>query len=215
MAELRKEWTCSECEVRCFKATKEPFPRPDGWVGDRCLSCSRLVETPIESARRQVLEGKSNSRIMVKGITAATLNQMRVEAIEAGDLKPDAGKPGKSAEPDESAVAAVEEALREDPTQANGAVAKRLGVKSALVKEARDRLGLRPAQELAKEREYEEMRPVLADNPDVSNGEMGKRLGCSGQRVKKVRERLGLPQPVVKKGPQPGWKLRSNVGSNR
>lgn len=203
--------------MRVYNACGDAIPAPGGWVEDRCMTCSRDTETPIESARRQVLEGKKNGRIMVKGVTATTLNRIRAEATEAGDLQPDAAEQERRERADRQeaeTLAAIEEALRADPAQTNGALTKRFGAGQGVVAEARERLGLRTAGEYQREREAEEMRQVLTENPGVSNHEMGKRLGCSGQRIKKIRDQLGLPQPVVRCGPKPGWQHRSNVGSN-
>lgn len=199
MPELRPEWTCSECAVRCYRATGEPFPRPVGWVGDRCVPCSRDNETPIESARRQVLEGKKNSRIMVKGIDAATLNQMRAEAIEAGDLDPEAvarkpkpkPDPDRIKEDDRPKVPGVEAALKDDPARTNQAVGDELGVRTQTVAATRRLLGLPDAITAGKERRGEEIRQALRDHPGLSDAEIGRRLGLAKNTIGAVRRKLG------------------------
>lgn len=210
-AELRSEWACDECAVRCYKATGEPFPRPAGWVGDRCVACSRDNETPIEAARRQVLEGRVNSRIMVKGVTAATLNQMRAEAIEAGDLDPDAvAKPKQDRDPDrirradEEKVPAVEEALQADPARTNGALAEELGVKVKTVAVARKRLGVPDAISAQKQENDARIEQALREHPDFTDDQIAERVGLGKGAVGARRRKLGIP----------GKKPHSSVGSS-
>lgn len=193
MPELRPEWICDECGVRCYKMTGEPFPAPEGWVRDRCMTCARDQETPIESARRQVLEGKKNSRIMVKGVKAATLDQIRAEAIEAGDLDPDAAKskpdPNAINEADRAKVPAVEEALKADPSRTNQALGGELGVRTKTVATVRKRLGLPDANTAAKQKRGEEIRQALRDHPDLSDAEIGRLLGLAKNTVGAARRK--------------------------
>jgi hypothetical protein len=210
MPELRPEWVCEECAVRCYKATGEPFPRPTGWKGDRCMTCSQDSETPLDSARRQVLEGKVNSRIMVRGVKGKTLDQMREEAIEAGELDPDAvRKPKQVRDPDrirrvdEAMVPAVEEALRADPARTNSALAEEFGVNAKTVAITRKRLGVPDAINAQKQANDARIEQELREHPDLNDHEIAERLGMAKGTIGGRRRKLGIP----------GKKPHSTVGS--
>jgi hypothetical protein len=217
MPELRPEWVCSGCGMRCYRMTGEPFPPPTGWdrTDDRCLACAKQDESAEDTedrARRLVLDGKKTNEIArsCQGVTKAWINDLRDELVETGDLDPATAQRASNPRPhrdsdrikraDEAKVPAVEEALRADPSKSNPTLADELGVNTKTVAVARKRLDLPSAQKAAQERRFEEIRQAFHDHPDLSDEGIGDLLGLAGNTVGSARRKLGIP--AKKAGPK-------------
>jgi hypothetical protein len=216
--ELRTEWICSGCDVHCFKEDRDPFPAPGGWDldADLCKVCSREAETPIDKARRLVLAGKSNGNIKIKGLSAAMLNKLRTEAIEAGDLPPEAVKnnsgphlgTGYVSPKTEVKMPFVEDTLRDEPWVSDSTIAMQKGVSAKIVKLTRERLGVLRHPAATAERNRKHVDEAYRQNPDATERDVADLLNLSQGTVRKARKALGLPSR------KPGPKRTATIGSN-
>jgi hypothetical protein len=183
-AELRSDWVCEDCSVRCYKMGGEPFPRPEGWVGDRCLRCARADEEPHDKARRMLKEGRAPSRVCVKGVSKRWMKECQEELIEAGELDPDkikkvtpADKPKPKPKPKAPPTGPrkqplAESLLREDPELSNKEIASRVGVHKGTVGKARRRLGIEDSRALRRAA----ARRVIEASPGLTDYEVKARL---------------------------------------
>lgn len=213
MAELRPEWACTECTVRCFKATGEPFPAPTGWdeTADRCLSCAKRNEDPEDAedrARRMVLEGKKTNEIArsCRGTTKKRVNEMRNELIASGDLDPStvqkSAKPKKEKPPPKPRTpdpkrAAAEELLRTTPAMSNKEIADLTGATFRVVGQWRRKLGIATSDTTRRA----EAKTLMAADPTLCNVEVQERMRypVSAPVVRKVRLESGVGPLTTKR----------------
>jgi hypothetical protein len=178
-AELRRDWICTDCAVRVYNACKDMIPRPDGWIGDRCLRCARADEEPHDKARRLLAEGKAPSRVCVKGVSKKWMRECQAELIEAGELDPEqikkrtpSDKPKKPPSELPEKRRQAEALLKEDPELSNKEIASRVGVHKGTVAKARKRLGIEDSRAIRRAA----ARAVIEADPGLSDKEVKARL---------------------------------------
>jgi hypothetical protein len=193
-AELRAVWFCEDCKVRCYKMGGEAFPRPEGWVGDKCLRCAREDEEPHDKARRLLAEGKAPSRVCVKGVSKKWMRETQQELIEAGELDPERverqTRTSKPKSPDEAPEKQqqAEAVLKEDPELSNQEIARRASVAKGTVAKARARMGLPDYKVLRRAK----VKALIEAEPSLKYAEVRDRTGRPVTRkvLREVREEL-------------------------
>jgi hypothetical protein len=205
-AELRVVWFCEDCKVRCYKMGGEPFPRPEGWIGDRCLRCARADEEPHDKARRLLAEGKAPSRVCVKGVSKKWMRECQAELIEAGELDPEkirkqtpSDKPAKPKQPKPQGDGLPEKQqqaealLREDPELSNKEIGIRVGVHKGTVGKARRRLGIADSRALRRAA----AKAVIEADPGLSDAQIKARLKrpITGPVIRELRAEVAGDQP--------------------
>jgi hypothetical protein len=197
MLELRASWICEACGVRCYKATGEPFPRPEGWAGDRCVSCTREVEGPEDRARRLLLDGAIVNRVhkLCRPMSKREVTAIRDELIASGELSPDEAtapkpKPKKPKQPQgptekQQRAGAV---LREDPESSNKEIATCVGVHKGTVAKVRKRLGIGDSRALRRAA----VKRLLDAEPTLTEAQVKARLRhpVTGPVIREVRAEL-------------------------
>lgn len=200
-AELRPEWVCGGCGVRCYKATGEPFPRPEGWAGDLCTACARKVEEPEERARRLLLDGAIANRVhkLCRPMSMREVSALRDELIESGELSldeptaPKGPKPSPKPKPPPrqgptEKQQRAEAVLREDPELSNKEVGARVGVHKGTVAKVRKRLGIGDSRALRRAA----VKRLLDAEPTLTDPEVKARLKhpVTGPVIREVRAEL-------------------------
>jgi hypothetical protein len=193
-AERHTEWVCEDCAVRCYKMGGEAFPRPEGWIGNKCVRCARDDEDPHDKARRMLKEGTAPSRVCVKGVSKKWMRETQQGLVEAGEL--DAAKVKKPAvtevSPEKKQLA--EAVLREDPELSDTEVGKRVGVSNGPVARARKRMGLPHFKVLRRET----AKALVEAEPDLPGTKVVARLNnrVSRRTVREIREELNATPPA-------------------
>jgi hypothetical protein len=201
-AELRRAWVCEDCEVRCYNACHDEIPRPEGWVGDRCLRCARADEDPHDKARRLLAEGKSPGRVCVRGVSKKWMRETQQELIEAGELDPERlkeKKPAKRPKPKPQGDGLPEKQrkaealLKEDPELSNKEIGIRVGVHKGTVAKARKRLGIADSRALRRAA----AKAVIEADPGLTDAQTKARLKrpVTGPVIRELRAEVAGSQP--------------------
>jgi hypothetical protein len=188
--------------MRCYRVTGEPFPRPEGWVGDACFACQGGGGTPVEQARRLLKENLAPDSVAasVKEFSEAQAKQLHARMVEAGEIDPTARpkpKPKRPKKPptirkeDSPRVPDVEAQLRDDPTRSDPVIAEAVDVHRQTVMAVRQKTGTPPYLEARRLRTAE----VLRENPGLSDDQIARRFVGTGSMayVGKVRTEVGIP----------------------
>jgi hypothetical protein len=204
MPELRPEWLCTACGVRCYKATGEPFPAPEGWDHhrDRCISCAS-IEDPEAEARALLMKGVRPKKVqsLLPTLRPNFANALRDELIEAGDLDPelraDKSKEARPKEeprepspppPPNERHQRVKEVLAEDPERTDHEIAAIVGgISRNLVGGIRRKLGVKNYRLLRREAATR-----LLEAEPITNAEAKRRLKHppSGPVLSEIRREL-------------------------
>jgi hypothetical protein len=213
MPDLRSEWTCDGCGMRCYRMTGEPFPRPEGWAGDRCVSCTREVEEPEVRARRLLLDGAIVNRVykLCRPMSMREVSAVRNGLIESGELSPDAPTAPKEPKPDRKPKppkprpqppkapdpkrVEAERLMREDPRTSNKEIGDSIEANRRVVGAWRRKLGL-PTSESARRAEATAL--ITAD-PTLRNAEVKARMRhpVSAPIIRQIRSELGIAPPAL------------------
>jgi hypothetical protein len=159
-----------------------------------------------------VLEGKKTNEIArsCKGTTKKRVNEMRHQAIEAGELDPSTVQkpakpkkekpPPKPRTPDSKRIAA-EKLIRDDPEVCDKEIAAAVGMSKGAVGGWRRAMGVPNSRQARRDR----LAALLRAEPGLSTAEVKHRLPHppSSPVIGAVRHELGVPAPA-----------RSTVGSD-
>ena len=128
---LRPHWTCVGCDVIVYHADGGMLPMPNGWHDGLCIKCQREAarngngDGSMELLRQELQRGTPLKKAAQRaGVTQAAARASRTALIREGVVAPPSNN---SPAAQDQRRAAVEAALRADPTVHDDDIATRIG----------------------------------------------------------------------------------------